>query len=129
MNKLNELLAEKFPKAYKPLQDNRYVDDILAGNDTEDGQDEQIHAVEEVMKRGGFSLKFVVKSGENPPEKASSEGERLKILGFKWDSDPDILSPGLGELCLSKKMRGEKKPNLKPVLTVHGAEDLLEKIQ
>ena len=50
----------------KPLRENRYVDDLLSGDDTEDGRDKQIQAVEEVLKRGGFSLKFVVWSGEKP---------------------------------------------------------------
>ena len=85
--------------------------------------------MEEVLKRGGFSLKFVVKSGERPSEKASSVGESLKLLGYKWDSEPDILSPGLGELNLNKKVRGEKKPNLKPVKTILDAENLLENVQ
>ena len=74
------------------------MDDLLSGDDTITGRDEQILAVEEVLKRGGFLLKFVVKSGEKPSEKASSDGESLKLLGYKWDSEPDILSPELGEL-------------------------------
>ena len=100
------MLAEEFPKAYKLLHENRYVDNLLSGDDTVMGRDEKISAAEKVLERGGFSLKFVVKSGEKPSEKASSEGESLKLLGYKWDSEPDILSPGLGELNLNKKVRG-----------------------
>jgi len=58
-------MKDEFPKAYKPLRENRYVDDLLSGDDTSEGRDEQIQAVEEVLRRGGFSLKFVVKIGEN----------------------------------------------------------------
>ena len=106
LDKLTEMLAEEFPKAYKLLHENRYVDNLLSGDDTVMGRDEKISAAEKVLERGGFSLKFVVKSGEKPSEKASSEGESLKLLGYKWDSEPDILSPGLGELNLNKKVRG-----------------------
>ena len=45
------------------------------------------------------------------------------------DSEPDILSPGIGELNLNKKVRREKKPNPKPVKTVLDAEVLLENAQ
>ena len=129
LDKLTEMMKEEFPKAYKPLQENRYVDDLLSGDDTMEGRDEQIQAVEEVLKRGGFSLKFVVKSGEKPSEKASTDGESLKLLGYKWDSKADILSPGIGELNLNKKVKGEKKPNSEPVRTVLDAEKLLENVQ
>ena len=44
------------------------------------GRDEHIQAVEEVLKRSRFSLKFVVKSGVKPSEKASSYEESLKLL-------------------------------------------------
>ena len=54
------------------------MDDLLSGDDTEVGRDEQIQAVEEVLKRGGFPLKFIVKSREKPSEKASTDGEILK---------------------------------------------------
>ena len=49
----------------------------------------------------------------------------MKLLGYKWDSEKDELSPGLGELNLNKKVRGERKPNLEPVRTIAEAEKLL----
>lgn len=125
LDKLTELMAEEFPEAYKPLSENRYVDDLLSGDDSISGRDDQIKAIEEVLKRGGFTLKFVVKSGEKPCDKASSDGETLKLLGYKWDSELDSL----GELNLNKKVRGEKKSNPVPIKTVLDAEILLGKIQ
>ena len=35
------------------------------------------------------------------------------------------MSPGLGELNLNEKRRGEKKPNLEPVQIIQDAENLL----
>ena len=58
-----------------------------------------------------FSLKFVVYSGAKPCDMASSDGESVKILGYKWMTEADLLSPGLGELNLNKKIRGMKKKN------------------
>ena len=40
-----------------------------------------------------------------------------EISWYKWDPEKDKLSPGLGELNLNKKKRGEKKPNLEPIRT------------
>ena len=125
LDKLTEMMSEEFPEAYTTLRENRYVDDLLSGADTESNREKQISAVEEVLKRGGFSLKFVVKSGEKPSEKASSDGESMKLLGYKWDPEKDELSPGLGELNLNKKVRGEKKPNTQPICTITDAERLL----
>ena len=125
LDKLTEMMAEEFPEAYKTLKENRYVDDLLSGAQTKEMRDRQIHAVQEVLKLGGFSLKFIVRSGEKPSEKASPDGETMKLLGYKWDPIEDELSPGLGELNLNKKTRGEKKPNLEPVRTVRDAERLL----
>ena len=53
LDKLTEMMKDEFPKAYKPLRENRYVDDLLSGDDTSEGRDEQIQAVEEVLRRGG----------------------------------------------------------------------------
>ena len=39
--------------------------------------------------------------------------------------EKDELSPGLGELNLNKKLRGERKPNIEPLKTTMDAERLL----
>ena len=93
LDKLTELMAKDFPQAYKTQTENRYVDDILSGAETENLREDQINAVEEVLKMGGFSLKFIVKSGEKPSENASPDGEYMKLLGYKWDPEKDELSP------------------------------------
>ena len=106
LDKLTEMLAEEFPGAYKTLRENRYVDDVLSGAETKELREVQLNAVQEVLKQGGFTLKFIVRNGEKPSEKASSDGESMKLLGYKWDTEKDALSPGLGELNLYKKIRG-----------------------
>ena len=57
-----ELLAEQFPEGYRTLREERYVDDILTGADSIEDRENQIVAVQEVLKFAGFSLKFIVKS-------------------------------------------------------------------
>ncbi|MBZ5782228.1 hypothetical protein K8366_25015, partial [Klebsiella aerogenes] len=70
------------------------MDDLLSGAETEKLREDQINAVQEVLKQGGFTLKLIVRSGEKPSEKASPDGESMKLLGYKWDSEKDELSPG-----------------------------------
>ena len=125
LDKLTKMLAEKFPEAYKTLRENWYVDDLLSGAKDEESRERQITTVQEVLSRGGFKLKFIVRSGEKPSEKASPDGESMKLLGYKWDPEKYELSPGLGELNLNKKKRGEKKHNPEPVRTLKDAEKLL----
>ena len=83
LDKLTELMAEEFPEAYKPLRENRYVDDLLFGDDSVSGRDDQIITVEEVLKRGGFTLKFVVKSGGKP----------WVVRSFPQHNFPNTISP------------------------------------
>ena len=56
------------------------------------------------LGRGEFSLKFTVHSGVNPCDKASSDGETINMLGYKWTIEPDLLALGLVELNLNKKI-------------------------
>ena len=94
----------QYPEAYRALRENRYMDDILSGEDSREKREEQIEAEM-------FSLKFIVKSGEKSLEKAITDRETMKLLGYKGDPEKDELSPGLRELNLYKKLRGESKPN------------------
>ena len=77
----------------------------------------------------GLKFKYIVRSGEVPCEKASSDGLSVKILGYKWFPEKDTMSPGFSELNLNKKIRGAKKPNLSPVITREDAKELLAPIQ
>ena len=72
-------MADEFPEAYKTLRESRYVDDLLSGDQDEESRERQITAVKEVLKRGGFNLKFVVRSGD----KASSDEEELTQVQMK----------------------------------------------
>ena len=50
------------------------------------------------------------------------------MLGYKWTAEPDLLSPGLGELNLNKMIRGSMKPNLSPVCSRDDAEKLIKSV-
>ena len=121
INLLAELSLSDHPDAIEVLSKDIYVDDVNPGAETEAGRDIQITSTQSVLKRGGFGFKYVVYSGREPGDKASSDGVHVKLLGYKRDSRQDILYPGFAELNLNKKIRGAKKSNILLVVTVEDA--------
>ena len=91
LDRLAELDKEEFPKAPERIARDCYVDDILPGADSIQEVDEQISQVKQLLSRGGFSLKYVIKSGEVPGDSASSDGITVKMLGYKWNTVIDSL--------------------------------------
>ena len=126
LEKIATLDVETYPKAVEPLTEGRYVDDMSAGADTEEERELQISQTRGALSQGGLTMKFVVRSGEKPPPEASSDGTSLKLLGYKWEPETDIFSPGFSELNFNRKIRGAKKPNRYPVVTKEQAKELME---
>ena len=92
--------------AVETLEKDRFVNDLLGGDETREGVKLKVDGTTAILGRGSFSLKFIINSGVKPCEKASSDGESVKMFGYKWTTEPDLLSPGLRELNLNKKVRG-----------------------
>ena len=118
INLLAEMSSSDHPDAIEVLSKDIYVDDVNPGAETEAGRDIQIMSTQSVLKKGGFGFKYVVYSGREPGEKASPDGVYVKLLGYKWDSKQNILYPGFAECNLNKKIRGAKKSNTLPVITL-----------
>ena len=128
INLLAELSSGDHPDAIEVLSKDIYVDDVNPGAETEARRDIQIMSTQSVLKRGGFGFKYVVYSGREHGEKASPDGVHVKLLGYKWDSKQDMLHPGFAELNLNKKIRGAKKSNILPVVTLEDAGQLLSSV-
>ena len=109
--RLTNSLKEDYPLAVSVVKDDLYVDDTITGSNDASAIEQQIHETLNAFAQGGFSLKYVVKSGEDPCEQASPNETSLKILGYKWSPKEDMLNPGFGEINFNKKRRGAKKPN------------------
>jgi hypothetical protein len=120
--------GEDFQEAKGPLSDDRYVDDVATGARTEEERELQIQACTKLLGSGGFSLKFVARSGCAPCNKASADGHSMKMLGYVWVPETDKFSPGTSELNFNVKKRGAKKPNETPVVTREDAEELMKDI-
>ena len=83
------------------LSKDIYVDDANPGADT--GL-KQILSTQSVLGCGGFGLKFVIYSGRAPREGASPDRIHMKLLGYKWNSEQDVLYPGFAELNFKKRI-------------------------
>ena len=109
-----EFLADHFkdtyPEAYDVLTKSRYVDDILSGANSDVELETQIQQTQDCLKAGGFSLKYVAKSGEKPPAKASVDGKNVGCLGLAWNTQADTLSLAFNEDFFLKKLKGHKPP-------------------
>jgi hypothetical protein len=118
--------GQDLPEAVLPLTKRRFVDDVMSGGSTKAERDKQIEHSKKVLSKGGFSLKYVIKSGEPPDEKATMDGTSVKLLGYKYNPLEDTLSLGFSELNMNKRIRGAKKPNETPVTTTEEAAVLLQ---
>ena len=43
-----------------------------------------------VLKRGGFSLKGVTRSGKDPPATLTNDGASINVAGMRWFPKEDI---------------------------------------
>ena len=82
---------------------NRNKNDLLSRDDPISCRGKEIRTGEKVMK-----------SGEKLHDKTGSDGESLELLGYEGDWEIYLLYPGLEEMNMDGKMRGEKKSNLDP---------------
>lgn len=117
LESLASMFQSEFPLARSIIEEDRYVDDILSGSNECAVREEQVQQVQDLLQRGGFKLKFVAKSGEDPPKEAAGEEDYIKILGYRWASKSDKLCPGFSEINFNRKSRGMKRPNMSKIDT------------
>lgn len=121
--------GKEFPHAVTSLSKRRFVDDVMSGGTTKAEREDQIEHSIQVLAKGGFSLKYIIRSGETPDAKASPDGVNVKLLGYKYTPITDVLSLGFQELNLNKKVRGAKKPNQTPITSRAEAAQLLDSVK
>ena len=68
--------------------------------------------METIVNRGGYKLKGITLTGDNPMENLSDDGKSLIVAGLKWFPKSDLISLNIGELNFAKRQRG-KKPSSK----------------
>ena len=121
--------AAEFPLSVQCLIHRQYVDDLAPGAQTKGLRTGQEVECTKLLESIGLRLKYIVRSGEDPCERASSDGVSVKLLCYKWYTKEDSISPGFSELNLNKKIQGAKKPNAFPITTIEDARRLLSPIK
>ena len=54
LEKLTDLFRDEYPEAIKPLKENRYVDDLLSGSDSEEEREKKDRSSTEGSSQRGF---------------------------------------------------------------------------
>ena len=102
------LSAAEYPEINQIVQQDIYVDDCLSGEESMKKAMLRADQLEIVLNRGGFSLKGVTFSGEDPPSTLSKDEASINVAGMKWLSKDDLVSLDISELNFAKKQRGKK---------------------
>ena len=111
-----ELQKEQYPRASEVIQKSTYVDDCPAGEPTAELRDETIDDMEVVVRKGGYKFKGFTKSGSDPPEHLTEDGESVLVAGLRWFPKEDTISLNIGELNFAKKKRGKKSSGVLGVI-------------
>ena len=74
------------------VQNDVYVNDCLTGEVDRSLAHKRADELEVVLNRGGFQLKGVVFSEEQPPQTLSDDGTMIHIAGLKWFVQLDGIS-------------------------------------
>ena len=111
LRKVAELSQEQFPDVNEIVKNDIYVDDCITGKHEANLAHRLADDLEVVLNKGGFQLKGVTFSGEDPLDKLTDDGETIHVAGMKWFPKDDTLSLNIGDLNFAKKRRGKKPSN------------------
>lgn len=122
---LADIFKENLPLAHTVIHKLTYMDDSSGGANDEQTVDKMINEIKELLPHGGFKLKVVCRSGEDPSEKASSDGVSTTFGGYRWHTKDDLLLLNSSEINFNPRRRGVKRANDFPVKTDEDVEKLV----
>ena len=125
LRKVASLKEADYPKGAEVLKKRTYMDDSGHGANTRENLNEIIEEIKAILPIGGFKLKVVCISGEDPPEAASPDGVTSTFCGYCWYVKDDLLALNHSTINFNVKKRGAKKPYNFPVETDEEVENLL----
>ena len=108
LRKCAELQKDKYPKAADAVIEDTYMDDTATGTTSIEKVDILASDIDQLLARGGFSVKGFTISGRPPLQSLSKDGVSVSVLGNKWYSEADQIQLQVGLLNFSKKRRGKK---------------------
>ena len=89
---------------------NAYMDDLLHSEDDMEKCITVAESLKFTLALGSLEVKAITFSGQPPPEKVSSDGVHVGLLGLRWDTEADLLSLDVKPLALGKAKRGVPPP-------------------
>ena len=108
LREIANLFQDKYPEVHRIIHEDVYVDDGLTGEESIETAHTRADQLEYVIQHGGFRLKGITFSGEDPSPDLTDDGDSIIIGGMKWYSKTDEISLNISQLNFSKKSRGKK---------------------
>ena len=99
-----ELAATQGPEC---LRSSAYLDDIFTSFFNALLRSLAIGGLDKTLELGSMNVKAYTLSGEPPPEKVTSDGIHISLVGYLWDSERDVLKLDIKPLFFGKKHRGK----------------------
>ena len=94
---------------------NAYMDDLLHSEDDMEKCITVAESLKFTLALGSLEVKAITFSGQPPPEKVSSDGVHVGLLGLRWDTEANLLSLDVKPLALGKAKRGVPPPLLRVI--------------
>ena len=101
-----KLSQVEYPKVNEIVKNDIYVDDCISSEQSEREALKRADELEVVLNRGGFVLKGITFSNQDPPESLSGDGESINVAGMKWFPKDDVISLDIKDMTFAKKIRG-----------------------
>ena len=108
LRKTAKLSQVEYPKVNEIVKNNIYTDNCISGEQSEREALKRADELEVVLNRGGFVLKGITFSNQDPPESLSDDSESINVAGMKWFPKDDIISLDIKDMNFAKKIRGQK---------------------
>ena len=89
------------------IRKKAYMDDIVSAHCDEKTRDLAGEQLVKVLEMGQQSVKAVTRSGHDPDEQVSVDGESVGLVGYCWRPKEDTISLEVKPLFLGKKKRGK----------------------
>ena len=116
---------QSHPDGSTTLLNHIYVDDCLKSSWSKSQRETEITEVQQILENGGMKLKYVIKSGEEPPAGASTNGKSISLLGYSYATLDDTLSIASSEINFQKRRRGSRPNNPFPAIDELSIEKLI----
>ena len=95
----------EYLKVNEILKNDIYVDDCISGEQSEREALKRPDKLEVVLNRGGFVLKGITFSIQDPPELLSDDDKSINVAGMIWFPIDDVISL---DMNFAMKIRGRK---------------------